>query len=273
MGLSSKGCSHARFFKELEVPDRRIGWRPMSYRDPASALVSRRERLVAELAAARRAADELVRTVERVPRLEKELAEIDGLLARGDARPPPSLDNVRVASPCKADWNGMVGDDRARFCAQCGNYVYNLSGMAREEAEAFLREIEAAPCVRFFRRADGTVLTSDCPVGLRRKRRKQAAVAAGISLLPGVAGLTVTTFAPSERPAAPVVDRSPEAEPVPHDGTRAEREGIELAGILAEHPDWKRADPKPKIADEKGCSPPYTVDVRSGKKTWKLACL
>ena len=247
----------------------------MSYRDPASALVSRRERLVAELAEARRAADELVRTVERVPRIEKELAEIDEFLARGDARPPPSLDNVRVASPCKADWKRMVGDDRVRFCAQCGKNVYNLSGMAREEAEAFLREIEAAPCVRFFRRADGTVLTSDCPVGLRRKRRKQAAVAAGISLLPGVAGLTVTTFAPSERPTAPVVDRSPEVEPVPHDGTRAQPEGtvIELAGLLAEHPDRKRADPKPKIADEKGCSPPYTVDVRSGKKTWKLECL
>jgi len=28
-----------------------------------------------------------------------------------------------------------------------------------------------------------------------------------------------------------------------------------------------------QIADEKGCSPPYTIDVRSGKKAWKLECL
>ena len=48
-----------------------------------------------------------------------------------------------------------------------GRNVDNLSGVAREEAEAFLQR-EAAPCARFFRCADGTVLTSDCPVGLRR---------------------------------------------------------------------------------------------------------
>src|SRR6202142_1811954 len=124
----------------------------MSYRDSISALVSRRDRLVAELGEARQAADELARTVERVPRLEKELAEVDGLLASGVVRAPPSLDNLRMASPCKADWDGMLGNDRVRFCAQCGKSVYNLSDMAREEAEAFLREVEAAPCVRFFRR-------------------------------------------------------------------------------------------------------------------------
>ena len=240
----------------------------MSYRDPTSALVLRRERLVAELAEARRSADELARTSERLPRLEKELAEIDGLLASGNARPPPSLDNLRVASPCKADWDDMVGDDRVRFCAQCGKNVFNLSGMAREEAEAFLRR-EAAPCLRFFRRADGTVLTSDCPVGLRRKRRKQAAVAAGISLLPGVAGLTVTTLVPSERPAAPVVDRSRSVERVPRGAKRAGQagDGMEIVGDLPfmEPDDVKPATPKPRIADEKECSPPYTVDTRSGK--------
>ncbi len=243
----------------------------MSYRDPASALVSRRERLVTELAEARRAADELARTVERVPRLEKELAEVDGLLARGDSHPPRSLDNLRVASPCKADWDGMLGDDRVRFCAQCGKNVYNLSEMAREEAEAFLQR-EAAPCVRFFRRADGTVLTSDCPVGVRRKR-KRAAVAVGVSLLPGVAGLIVTSLAPSQHPTAPVVDRSPQVE---REATRAEQAGkgtVIVGALPREWEDVKLPNPKPQIADEKGCSPPYTVDTRSGKKAWKLECL
>jgi hypothetical protein len=37
--------------------------------------------------------------------------------------------------------------------------------------------------------------------------------------------------------------------------------------------DLKPANPNPKIADEKGCSPPYTVDVHNGKKTWKGECL
>jgi len=249
----------------------------MSYRDTTSALVSLRERLGAELAETRRAADELARTVERLPRLEKELAEIDGLLASGDARPHPPLDNLRVASPCKADWDGMLGDDRVRFCAQCGKNVYNLSDMAREEAEAFLREVEAAPCVRFFRRADGTVLTSDCPVGLRRRRVKQSALAVGVSLLAGATGTIVTTLAPSEHPTAPVVDGSHAVKPSPHETTRAEQagRGTVIVGELpfTESEDVKPATAKPRIADEKGCSPPYEVDVRSGKRVWKLKCL
>ena len=34
--------------------------------------------------------------------------------------------------------SGMSGDDRARFCGQCGKHVYNLSGMSREQVEAVL---------------------------------------------------------------------------------------------------------------------------------------
>ena len=245
----------------------------MSYRDTTSALVSRRERLVAELAEARGAADELARTVERLPRLEKELAETDALLASGAARTLPALDHLRVASPCKADWDGMVGDDRVRFCAQCGKNVYNLTDMAREEAEAFL-EREAAPCVRFFRREDGMVLTSDCPVGLRRKRRKHAAVAVGVNLLAAATGITGTTLAPSKPPTAPVADRSHGVE---REATGAEQagRGTAIVGALRilEADDVTPANPKPRIADEKGCLPPYTIDVHSGKKTWKLECL
>jgi hypothetical protein len=36
------------------------------------------------------------------------------------------------------------------------------------EAERLVVEKEGRLCVRFHRRADGTVLTRDCPVGLRR---------------------------------------------------------------------------------------------------------
>jgi hypothetical protein len=250
----------------------------MSYRDTTSALVSRRARLVAELAEARRAADELARTVESLPRLERDLAEIDGLLASGAARALPALDHLRVASPCKADWDGMLGDDRVRFCAQCGKNVYNLSDMAREEAEAFLREIEAAPCVRFYRRADGTVLTTDCPVGVRRKRTKHAALAVGVNLLAAATGITGTTLAPSEPPTAPVVDRSHAVEPAPHETMPRqhvdEGPGRPTMGLLAprywDH--MKLADPKPRPAGGQGCTPPYEIDAQ-GKKRWKLECL
>jgi len=82
------------------------------------------------------------------------------------------LDDVRVASPCKADWNDMYGDERRRFCGDCKLNVYNLSGMSREEAERLVTNSEGRLCVRFFRRRDGSILTADCPVGWAKVKAK-----------------------------------------------------------------------------------------------------
>jgi hypothetical protein len=87
------------------------------------------------------------------------------------------LEEVRVASPCPADWGRMVGDERVRFCGSCSLHVFNLSGMTRREAEALVTNAEGRLCVRFFRRADGSILTRDCPVGLAAVRRRVARVA------------------------------------------------------------------------------------------------
>jgi hypothetical protein len=84
------------------------------------------------------------------------------------------LDRIYVASPCAANWDGMPGDERARFCSQCNLYVYNISAMSAAEAESLFAKTEGRLCVRLFRRADGTVLTRDCPVGLRLWRRRLA---------------------------------------------------------------------------------------------------
>ncbi len=61
----------------------------------------------------------------------------------------------------------MVGDERKRFCEACKLHVYDLSSMTRHEAEEFLFAADGNRCVKFFRRKDGTILTNDCPVGLR----------------------------------------------------------------------------------------------------------
>jgi hypothetical protein len=82
-----------------------------------------------------------------------------------------ALDSIEVANPCRADWNKMQGDERTRFCATCAKNVYNLSGMSRNEAEKLVYAREGELCVRFYRRADGTIITDDCPVGLRVMRR------------------------------------------------------------------------------------------------------
>jgi hypothetical protein len=65
----------------------------------------------------------------------------------------------------------MKGDERTRFCTTCAKNVYNLSGMSRSEAQNLIRAKEGRLCARFYRRADGTIITDDCPVALRAMRR------------------------------------------------------------------------------------------------------
>jgi hypothetical protein len=102
------------------------------------------------------------------------------------------LDLIEVASPCEASWDEMTGDERMRFCGQCKLHVYNISEMEREEAERFIRSREGRTCVRFYRRQDGTVLTKDCPVGLRALRQRFArGVAALVGLLVALIGGTL----------------------------------------------------------------------------------
>ena len=101
------------------------------------------------------------------------------------------LRNLRVASPCSADWDLMEGDERVRFCGQCNLHVYNISEMSRAAAIALVADTEGRLCTRFFRRPDGTVLTKDCPTGLRavRARASRAAgavLSATFSFLSGV---------------------------------------------------------------------------------------
>jgi hypothetical protein len=112
------------------------------------------------------------------------------------------LDNIRVASPCPADWNEMLGDGRKRFCSQCSLNVYNLSGMTRDEAENLLLTSEGRVCVRFYRRADGTVLTKDCPVGWQAvKRRVSRTATAFVSLCAGIfTGIFAFNQPPTETP-------------------------------------------------------------------------
>ena len=84
------------------------------------------------------------------------------------------LRRVRVASPCRASWEAMEGDERVRFCGQCGLHVYNLSEMTHDEAASLVARAEGRLCARLYRRADGTVLTKDCPKGLRAVRARAA---------------------------------------------------------------------------------------------------
>ena len=94
------------------------------------------------------------------------------------------LNNVKIASPCSADWNEMYGDDRKRFCGDCKLNVYNLSGMTRDAAESLIMNSEGRLCVRFYRRADGSIITEDCPVGWAKvKQRTRVFATAAFSMI------------------------------------------------------------------------------------------
>jgi len=94
-----------------------------------------------------------------------------------------NVDEIRVASPCHARWNDMDGDERARFCGQCSKHVFNLSAMTRGQIETLVREKEGKFCGRFHRRADGTLLTADCPSRRRRMRERLAKIGGALCAL------------------------------------------------------------------------------------------
>jgi hypothetical protein len=104
-----------------------------------------------------------------------------------------NLDRLRIATPCPIGWEQMNGDNRVRFCGHCQLNVYNISELSRSEAEALIASTEGRLCAKLFRRADGTILTKECPVGLRAVRmrvsKKAAAVfAAMVSLVSVIFG-------------------------------------------------------------------------------------
>src|SRR5262245_18296403 len=120
----------------------------MSYRDDLAALTARRAALETEVADKTR---ELARTTELLEEAQRR-ARL------------PVLDNIRVASPCNAEWETMIGDDRVRHCGACDKQVYNLSEMTRDEAQALIVAREGRLCIRYYQRKDGTILTADCTV-------------------------------------------------------------------------------------------------------------
>jgi hypothetical protein len=117
------------------------------------------------------------------------------------------LGTVRIASPCRASWEGMEGDERSRHCEACNKNVYNLSGMTRAEAEALVTRAEGRLCVRFYRRADGTMLTQDCPVGVWAMRKRMATTLACAATL----FISLYSYAANlvRRPIEPVEKREP----------------------------------------------------------------
>jgi hypothetical protein len=208
----------------------------MAYRDDRHALELRREEL------------------------QKELADVEARLD-GSSRRGLELENVRIASPCHMSWDGMTGNDTVRFCHACEKHVYDLSAMTRADAERLLYEREGL-CLRLYRRADGTVLTSDCQVGARSRRTQRTALAVALAVGAATATCTGATLVqvgkgparPGTRGGAPTQQVSPHlnvddlgfyAMGMESGAPSAERGGVEGLHLKGETNPVRRAPPAP----------------------------
>lgn len=173
----------------------------MAYRDELDAAKIRRDNLKREL-------DEVDRVAKRRAEVARELEDASRAVDRARAKVAlPLLARVRIASACSAKWDEMNGDERVRHCGACDKKVYDLSAMRAEEAESLLQAHGTSVCARFYRRADGTIMTSDCAPGARKALVRNvvlgsaAAAIVGSSALSVVAGAAMFVIAERDRSA------------------------------------------------------------------------
>ncbi|NHZ79855.1 hypothetical protein F2P44_11290 [Massilia sp. CCM 8695] len=112
-----------------------------------------------------------------------------------------ALQHIDIASPCTASWDKMQGDDRVRHCKDCNKNVFNLSAMPQADAAALLADNHSGDlCVRFYRRQDGTVISSDCsdsPRAVVRQAWRKLPFMAGAAMLAlSAAGCAMTDPVP-----------------------------------------------------------------------------
>jgi hypothetical protein len=210
----------------------------MPYRDEAGSLEERHQHL-------RRALDENRQQsralTEEEAALHRELAALHTKLStvRSPKRQLP-LANVLIASPCDVPWTSMVGDERRRHCGSCNKDVHNLSAMTRDEIDAFLDAAAASgptPCVSLFQRADGTVLTADCPVGVRRRRMRSllaVTLGAGAMAVIGFTALALLLHG-SDSASVGVAERLVFVEPVPVPTVYSRPAEVARFGYVAVH--------------------------------------
>lgn len=107
-----------------------------------------------------------------------------------------NVNNLRVASPCSVGWETMSGDERVRRCHSCELNIYNISEMTKTEVEDLITKREERVCIRLYKRADGTVLTKNCPVGFRAYQKRVARFAC--ATLATIFGLFTVSFGQKE---------------------------------------------------------------------------
>lgn len=169
---------------------------------------------------------------------------------------------LKVASPCNANWDAMTGDEAIRFCGLCKKNVYQISNMTNDQVEELLANAGEEKCGRFYQRKDGTLVTADCSVGLKRKRRKQAVIGASAGFL-SVLGVALSSVGGAP-PASNLPEQTTHVEPEPESHPPTEFDHETIMGLMIQMPDELDEEPvvdeAPAVDEE-----PEPHRVRMGK--------
>lgn len=88
------------------------------------------------------------------------------------------IPRLRVLHPCGMDWNAMSGDEKTRFCPDCGKNVHNVSALTRQEATRLVGEDGSVPCLRGVAGLDGSLMSVGQLAASNRRRFTQTILAA-----------------------------------------------------------------------------------------------
>jgi len=140
----------------------------------------------------------------------------------------------KLSYACPIPWADLQGNERERYCQQCGRSVTNLSELSETERTAILAASgQGEVCVSFYRRITGEYVTPDAPLtSEERSSIRQlgvAALSAGALLL--AAGCVAS---PAQKtPAKP----SAETSQIPKTTAASEKEEVvvlQAFGVVAD---------------------------------------
>jgi hypothetical protein len=163
------------------------------------------------------------------------------------------LNDLRIASPCSVPWENMSGTERVRHCGQCDLRVYDISQLTRSQALDLITNNEGRLCLRLHRRLDGTVITRDCPVGLRALRQRVARRAGAVFAT--VLGLSSTLFAQIGSQSLSPVAREPATIP---NAQNLEKRSV-ITGTVTDKVGGRLPRTAVELVDETGCVRSVTV--------------
>lgn len=157
----------------------------------------------------------------------------------------------------------MAGNDEVRFCGLCNLNVYNISAMTAGEAQRLIARTEGRLCAKLYRRADGTVITADCPVGWRALKRRASFVAGAtltalLSLFGSAAAQKVTSKEKPDECRNQLSVKRARAETLPQDkraplsGTILDPLGAVIPGVTVTATDQKTRQQHTALSDEDG---------------------